>query len=439
MSVKKPDKNSLDRLAVSSPCSQDWNSMIGNDRVRFCEHCSLHVHNISEMTRAEAARLVAKSRGRLCVRYHSTSEDKIARRDVRTQRLYQMGRRVSRLAASAFSASLSLTTTLAEPSAPQPANVVISAEIPRPNMFEGGGIVIGIVMDPTGAVIPGATVMISNSEGGVSMQVETNDSGEFRFEALPAGTYMLRFHAPGFASKEMTSVYIEGTAETHLNVTMEVGTVTETVGVVAMAGPTNPFVKAVNEDDLQTVQALIADTDVNVRDNETDKTALDHAVENGNREMVQLLLAHGANVNGVDQYGRTPLMRLGEDSTSDLVWDLISAGAKVNHKDENGETALMAAAYRNNSNLVKELLEAGAEVNIANNDGATALIIAASSGRVNNVRTLILAGANIEARDSEGKNALKHAIENDGRAVIRLLRSKGSLESPVPATMTSNH
>ncbi len=49
-------KDSLHRLAVSSPCSQDWDSMIGNDRVRFCEHCSLHVHNISEMTRAKALR-----------------------------------------------------------------------------------------------------------------------------------------------------------------------------------------------------------------------------------------------------------------------------------------------------------------------------------------------------------------------------------------------
>ncbi len=41
MSAKKPAKNSLHRLTVTSPCSQDWNSMVGNDRVRFCEHCSL--------------------------------------------------------------------------------------------------------------------------------------------------------------------------------------------------------------------------------------------------------------------------------------------------------------------------------------------------------------------------------------------------------------
>jgi hypothetical protein len=56
-------KNSLHRLAVSSPCSQDWNSMIGNDRVRFCEHCSLHVHNLSEMTRVKALRLIENFAG----------------------------------------------------------------------------------------------------------------------------------------------------------------------------------------------------------------------------------------------------------------------------------------------------------------------------------------------------------------------------------------
>jgi hypothetical protein len=382
------------------------------------------------MTRAEALRVVANSKGRICIRYHSTSENGIVTRDTEPKRLFQIGRRVSRLAAGAFSASLSLTTALAEPS-PQQAGVAISKQSARSGMFETGGAVVGIVMDPSGAVIPGAQVMISNSESGLAMEVESNDSGEFRFDALPAGSYTLRFHATGFASKETTNIHIDGTAEIHVNATLDVGMVTATVGIVAMVGPNNPFVKAVNEDDLQTVQALIADTDVNVRDADTDKTALDHAVENGNREMVQLLLSHGANVNAVDEFGRTALMRLGEDSTSDLVWDLIGAGARVNQKDENGETALMAAAYRNNSNLVKELLEAGADVNTANDDGATALIIAASNGRVNNVRTLILAGANMEARDSQGKNALMHAVENEQRAVIRFLRAKGAIESAV--------
>ncbi len=54
---------SLDRVTIPQPCSADWDEMIGNDQVRFCEHCSLHVTNLSSMTRQEAMRFVAKSRG----------------------------------------------------------------------------------------------------------------------------------------------------------------------------------------------------------------------------------------------------------------------------------------------------------------------------------------------------------------------------------------
>src|SRR5258708_1371474 len=60
---------SLDRITIPKPCGADWDSMIGNDQVRFCDHCNLHVTNLSSMTRQEAMRLVARSKGHLCVRF----------------------------------------------------------------------------------------------------------------------------------------------------------------------------------------------------------------------------------------------------------------------------------------------------------------------------------------------------------------------------------
>ena len=60
---------SLDRITIPKPCDADWDSMTGNDQVRFCEHCNLHVNDLSGMTRLDAMRLVARSKGRLCVRY----------------------------------------------------------------------------------------------------------------------------------------------------------------------------------------------------------------------------------------------------------------------------------------------------------------------------------------------------------------------------------
>ncbi len=48
----------LDRVRIASPCSMKWEDMEGDDRTRFCRECSLHVHNISAMSRAEAERFL---------------------------------------------------------------------------------------------------------------------------------------------------------------------------------------------------------------------------------------------------------------------------------------------------------------------------------------------------------------------------------------------
>jgi hypothetical protein len=62
-------RTALDVLRVRKPCSADWDRMPGGDRVRFCEGCRKHVHNLSAMTRGEAEQLVCEAAGRLCVRF----------------------------------------------------------------------------------------------------------------------------------------------------------------------------------------------------------------------------------------------------------------------------------------------------------------------------------------------------------------------------------
>ena len=428
MSVKDP----LQRLAVTSPCTQDWDSMTGNDRVRFCEHCSLHVHNISAMTRAEALRLAHRSHGRLCVRYHSTTQNPIVTSTPGSRRLHQIGRRISRLASGAFSATLSVSAVFAQPAtAVRADNAVVSPAFDAKNFAANGGSLSGTVRDQNGAAIPGVTVDIINAQTQFQTQTSTNDAGEFRFDGLPAATYTVRLNsAAGFAPLEKTNVTVDGTQRVDLTMTMEVGQVVM-VGGLAIPAPRHPFVKAAHDDDLDALRALIDDTNVNLRDPESRTTALEHAVRNANQEMVQFLIAQGADVNASEQDGHTALMQLGDDATPDLLWDLINAGAKINHKNLYGTTALMIVASQKNSEIVEELLAAGAEVNASDEDGKTALMLAASEGLVLNVRLLVLAGAKIDARDSEGKNALMHAIENEHRAVIRFLRSKGAVEVPL--------
>jgi hypothetical protein len=65
-----PHPINLDILEVTRPCPADWNLMAGDQRVRFCEQCSLHVYNISEMDRKTAEQLLAEHEGQLCIRMY---------------------------------------------------------------------------------------------------------------------------------------------------------------------------------------------------------------------------------------------------------------------------------------------------------------------------------------------------------------------------------
>ena len=101
-----------ERLEISEPCSAEWDSMFGNDRVRFCEHCRLHVHNLAEITPREALDLVLRSGGRLCLQIERDARG-VPRTRALAGPLYQISRRASRLAAGAFGAALTLCSATA--------------------------------------------------------------------------------------------------------------------------------------------------------------------------------------------------------------------------------------------------------------------------------------------------------------------------------------
>jgi len=438
-----PSKNFLNNITIPSPCTADWNSMVGNDQMRFCEHCSLDVHNLSRMTRNQAQRLVARSNGRLCVRYHSDSSGKPLTLPL-AQKLHRINRRVSRIAAGAFSATLSISSAVSQNSASAQQGVNPPNATQQSPRWTPGSSLVGIIKDQNGALIPAATIFLSNPELRVALYASTGLDGQFTIDNLQAAVYRLRIEAPGFAADETEGIYLQSNGEMRVDRTLKIAQVEETVdiesngseiqtfsggGAVAYVAPAHPFVKAAQEDDLEALTALIAGMDVNLRDHRSDTTALEHAVRNANREMVQLLLSAGADVNKTNDSGETVLMMLDDDATSDLIWDLVNAGANVNRKDKFGTTALMEVAASNNMDALKTLLDAGAEANAKNEEGQTALMLAASGGFVNSVRALVLAGADINAKDKEKLDALAHAIDNDHRVVVRFLKSKGAVET----------
>jgi hypothetical protein len=96
----------LDYVRVAAPCPADWERMTGDERVRFCNQCNLHVYNLSGMTKREAETLVANAEGRLCVRFYRRADGTILTRNCPVG-LRAIKQRVSRTLGAALSAVIS--------------------------------------------------------------------------------------------------------------------------------------------------------------------------------------------------------------------------------------------------------------------------------------------------------------------------------------------
>lgn len=71
----------LNQVHVASPCNESWETMPGGAQVRSCARCQHKVYNLSEMTALEAAALIEKAEGRLCVRFYRRADGTMMTKD----------------------------------------------------------------------------------------------------------------------------------------------------------------------------------------------------------------------------------------------------------------------------------------------------------------------------------------------------------------------
>ena len=104
--------------------------------------------------------------------------------------------------------------------------------------------------------------------------------------------------------------------------------------------------------------------------------------------LVAMLLAQGADIEAVDQYGVTPIfcaMQAGRPSTTA---ELVRCGANLAHRNLDGETPLMLAIIENIQASVQLLLERGADYTLKDNNNWTILHLAAKFADVKTLRVL---------------------------------------------------
>jgi len=150
--------------------------------------------------------------------------------------------------------------------------------------------------------------------------------------------------------------------------------------LLAVLGNTSPS-------DIDTIRFFLdrgADVDT-VDDNHS--TLLDRASYDGNVEVAQLLLEHGANVNVRNKGGQTPLHRVlvelsdvSGSSCFDTIQLLLEHGAGVDALDDAESTPLHVASQYGSAKATRLLLECGASVHLQNNQGQTPSQVASANG-----------------------------------------------------------
>src|SRR5688572_12584358 len=97
------------------------------------------------------------------------------------------------------------------------------------------GSVAGVITDPSGGVLPGATVRAVNPATGVSQSTVAGSSGDWTIPSLPVGRYDIGFELDGFKKLTRSDVLVEAAVTRRINVTLDVGSVSEQVTVNADA------------------------------------------------------------------------------------------------------------------------------------------------------------------------------------------------------------
>jgi len=126
------------------------------------------------------------------------------------------------------------------------------------------GSILGRVTDPSGAVIPGATVELKNQGTGAATTATTDTRGEYTFSTVDPGTYSVAVHRSGFEESAANGIVLDVAQTVRQDMAMKVGQTTEVVEISA-ASPVittdSPEISSVID------SRQIEDTPINGRDN----------------------------------------------------------------------------------------------------------------------------------------------------------------------------
>jgi len=93
------------------------------------------------------------------------------------------------------------------------------------------GHIVGTIRDSSNAVVPNASIVISNQDTGLVTRTTTNSVGEYRSDNLPPGTYQVAVEAQGFSQTVSRGNIVTVDNSNRVDISLSIGAANQTVNV----------------------------------------------------------------------------------------------------------------------------------------------------------------------------------------------------------------
>src|SRR5579872_2151095 len=212
--------------------------------------------------------------------------------------------------------------------------------------------ITGVVTDPKGGAVPGATVMVRNVDTGVENQAPTNSEGYYTFPELNPGNYVLTVRKPGFRAATRNAFKLDVGQIARVDMTLTIGDVSQSVTVMAEA----PIVSSEKATVEQVIGSQkIVDLPLNGRDFTQLATLVPGAISRPFNSSEQ---SDSLSINGA-RNSKTEFMLDGA-SVSNQYFDVASIEPSVDAIQEfSVQSNSLAAEYGKGTSIINIVLKSG--------------------------------------------------------------------------------